>query len=308
MQPTVAPLPHLFYLVICLFGILWGPASNAGVSQWTDVSIRQGHIYVPVSIGSAKGWALLDTGAEIFAINKRLIANDVDLKEGVAVNIAGVYGNEKRKVYNDVLVDLFGSTFEWSGLVDADLGDDLLLVVGESFFNQLVVQMDYPNQRIRIMTHDAVDLKKSENIRLRKKKYQQPQVLVTLGNNKKEWLLFDTGFNGGVMVTRRMATMRGWIDPNDQATHQGRGAVRSANMIGFTLPEVTFGPFTLENVLGSTPAKGAKLNLPGEQGQTGTKFKKKSFEGIVGYDVFKHFVITMDFKNQRMHVGLPTES
>ena len=69
----------------------------------------------------------------------------------------------------------------------------------------------------------------------------------------------------------------------------------------FTLSEMSFGPFVLENISISVPAEGQNENFSTTYGYG------KSIKGILGYDVLKHFVLTIDYKTGYMHVGLPED-
>ena len=66
-----------------------------------------------------------------------------------------------------------------------------------------------------------------------------------------------------------------------------------------------FGPFELENVLVTIPAEGKNSYLDSQYEKTGSRLKGKKVQGIIGYDVLKHFLITVDYKGGHAHIGLP---
>ena len=86
------------------------------------------------------------------------------------------------------------------------------------------------------------------------------------------------------------------------------GAFESNETENFHLPEVQLGPFRIENVRTTVVADGEVMNpLSKATAVTGTHIMSKNVKGIVGYEVLKHFVLTIDYKNGRMHVGLPED-
>ena len=57
------------------------------------------------------------------------------------------------------------------------------------------------------------------------------------------------------------------------------------------------------------PEEGGSLNIQSQfEPAAGSRVKGRKVEAIIGYDVLKHFVLTIDYYGGRMHVGLPKES
>jgi hypothetical protein len=44
-----------------------------------------------------------------------------------------------------------------------------------------------------------------------------------------------------------------------------------------------------------------------DSARTGTRIKKNNSDGILGYDVLKHFVVTIDYKLSLLHLAPPVE-
>ncbi len=111
-----------------------------------------------------------------------------------------------------------------------------------------------------------------------------------------------TGSNGGVFIQRGDAERFDWLETF--ATVEGR--VRGVNTVGQTerlnLPLMMIGPFTLENVIVTVQAEGETTNVGLElQMQTGTCLKKTDSDGLLGYDVLKHFIVTIYFKRSLLN-------
>jgi len=76
----------------------------------------------------------------------------------------------------------------------------------------------------------------------------------------------------------------------------------------FNLPELTIGPIVLENVVVIVPGEGEKTNVGQDViAKLGTRIKETASDGILGYDVLKHFVVTIDYKRSFLHLGVPAE-
>jgi len=202
---------------------------------------------------------------------------------------------------------LFGIAFEVDGMVAIPFSNRrATMIIGASFFSRFLVQLDYPNQQMRLIDRDELNLAKSENIRtLPQTGSGMPIVEVVIGQREKIWLLLDTGNNGGVFVERKLAEKMGWLDSMDVERHRSAGANAIAEVESFLIPELKFGPYTLENVQGTVPAEGAKLSVASSNSRVGSRIRGKRVRGLIGYDVFKHFLLTIDYSGGHMHVGLP---
>jgi hypothetical protein len=101
----------------------------------------------------------------------------------------------------------------------------------------------------------------------------------------------------------------GWLDNYGavaSAVSGSTGAVAATET--FVLPQATLGPYVLEDVIVTVPGKGADTNmgrLNGRAWSTGTKIRAAKFDGILGYDILKHFVVTIDYKRSLLHLHAP---
>ncbi len=301
--------------VVAVLALFYGTLANAasGVTPWVEMEIDNGLILIDTEVGGIKGRAMLDTGAEIHGINPAFLEkHDLKFKRGRKVKLSGVFGVEDRKSYTKVPVKMFGVEVNLRDPVEMNLGgaDDIQLLIGAGFFNEFVVQFDYPNSRMRLYTRDAVDMKKFANIKSKKpSRIGSPMVKVNMNGQKDLWLTMDTGSNGGVLTERLVAEKAGWLEdyPGRAETHYGLND--SEEMWTFNVPEMTFGPFTLENAIVTVPSKGKKLAIFKKQKSLGTMIAhgKSKSQGLLGYDVLKHFVVTVDYKTGKVHIGTPEE-
>ncbi|KZN60376.1 aspartyl protease family protein [Pseudoalteromonas luteoviolacea] len=293
-------------LIILLLGVFFHTYTYAAVTPWLDFTYKNGLITIPVKASGIDSYAVLDTGASINAINSSfVIANKLDYTHSGNMHIEGAFDTQRNKVYQKVPVSFFGIETTLEGLPEVTFDDETTsLLFGRGFFQLFNTQIDYPNKRMRLLTHDHLDLKKFENIDFKiQKGFGQPIVKIDI-QGESAWMLLDTGFTGGIMIERRFADRFGWLESDNQASTFS-GVNSTGDMETAKAKEVTFGPFTLSNVPVSFPAKGNNVNLVSQYSSTASHVKGTKVRGIVGYQVFKHFVMTMDLKKGNMHISTP---
>lgn len=282
--------------------------SFASATPWMAFSQQNGHVKVPVTVAQIPGFAILDTGAQVNAINSSFISkNELKLNAVGSMKIQGVYGTEQRTTYNGVPISLLGIDTKLNSLVEVNLGfHDNALLLGAGFFNMFILQLDYPNRKLRFVSHDAVNMRELRNVRAEQDKGSgMPIVEVEIAEGKKIWLLLDTGNSGGMLVDRLVAESMGWLDQLEVETQLSAGVNKIAVTESFRIPEFKIGPFVLEDVLVSIPAEGESANLQSQHSALGSRIRGRKIQGLIGYDVLQHFLITIDYKGGHVHMGLP---
>ncbi|WP_068379327.1 aspartyl protease family protein [Paraglaciecola hydrolytica] len=294
---------------LCTFLLfLFCNSGHASVSTWVDVTIDNGHIKFPVVVQGYAGMAILDSGAFTNGLNENFkLKHNINVVEGKKIDIRGAYGHDKRATYVDFSVEMFGANLSFENLLSVSLGhSDNAILLGAGFMKQFVFQIDYVNKRMRILGRDSIDLKKVQNLDMKSQRSSGvPIVKVGLNNEENVWLLLDTGNNGSVMLERSIAIAHHWLDKYPTKSSIIHGAIRAGYNDTFNLPELKIGPYTLENVFVSVPAKGQQSNLTKQYQEPLSRIKSKKVEGILGYDVLKHFVLTIDYAEGLGHLGIP---
>jgi len=123
-----------------------GLLSSAALG-WEPMEIENGHIRVESSISGVKGYSIIDTGAEMNAINSIFLrANDLTFDRGnLKVRVGGVFGEDTRKTFRKVPVTLWGTEIPFRDLIDLNLHDkDLQMLLGAGFLANFVFQFDTP--------------------------------------------------------------------------------------------------------------------------------------------------------------------
>lgn len=282
----------------------------AGVTDWINFNLEGGHVKVPATIAGIDTYAILDTGAQLNAINKAFITkHDLTFDKGSKIRVKGVFGIDKKTTFNNVPVSFFGIETELDKIAEVSLGYHTNgLLIGGGFFNKFVTQLDYPNKKMRLISQDSIDVAKFKNIEIQSQKGTgMPIVKIGFPNDRHLWLLFDTGSSGGMVIGRKVARRMGWLDKVVTESTLSMGVNSIVETERFRIPLLNFGPFELENVLVTIPAEGRNSYLESQYKKTGSRIKGKKVEGIIGYDVLKHFLITIDYKGGYAHIGLPEE-
>jgi predicted aspartyl protease len=295
----VKPLLSALFLLICaLPGSLY--------AGWIPFNLKNGHITVDIKFNGVESTAILDTGAEINAVSTLYVDKyNEGIEKARMINVKGVNGVMKRQTYRNIPITIFGADVVLNNLVESGLGGNAILL-GAPFFRNLIVQIDYPNSRLQVFPKKAIDLDKHENLDIRRDKSSTlPTVKVTI-DGVNVWLTLDTGSNGGILVKREFAKRMKWVD-EDTETVDGsmRGVNSSSYTETFNIPELQFGPYGLENIPITIPAEGESVTI-GEKyrGIYRSSFSKDS-KGLLGYDILKHFILTIDYSSYKAHIVAP---
>ncbi len=284
--------------------------TNAAVTKWVNIKIEDGALWLETKVGGVDGYSMIDSGAQINAINGNFLrASGQSYRTGRAITIRGILGSEQRSSYHSIPVELFGSSINFKGLVDIDFGgENAQLILGAPFLKLYVFQFDYPNKRMRFITRDSINLKKQKNVKSELDyKTRDPIVKVNMNDEKNIWLQLDTGNNGGVLIERQVAASREWLEKFPTEIIDVRGATTSGQTERFNLPTFEIGGFELSNVIINVPPKGKSFELFERETKTGSRLRQKrsKSQGILGYDVLKHFVVTIDYKGGHVHLEAP---
>ncbi|CAB9493389.1 aspartyl protease family protein [Alteromonas macleodii] len=275
-------------------------------TQWVDFTLDNGHVFLPVTIDGIESRVMLDSGAQINSINRAFVRkHDLAFDKGRPVNVKGVYGVEKRKAYNNVDVKIFGTTFKLDSLVETNLGHHSNgMLLGAGFFNSFVVQLDYPHRKIRLVTRDSVNMKEVANVPATTQQGTGMPIAQVEINGVPLWLRIDTGNAGTILINRRAASKADLLE-KVEGTSTSFGANSSGVNEFATSDMVKFGPFEISNVKVSFPAEGQTTNLESQYKRTGSRIGGKRVVGLIGYDLLKDFVVTLDYRYGRLHINVP---
>jgi len=310
-----------------LVGVFTTGFANAAtplMSEWVDIRIEAGQILIPSTIDGQSGESIINMGSRRSFVNSAFLStHTLALDYGRDITIAGVHKNAPQPFVRRLPIDLFGETMILQYPVVADLGSsNVQMLLGGGLLQRLIFQFDFPNQRMRLMPRNAINLRKTGNVETKRDAPSGlPMVRVRLNNQANLWLTLNTGMSSGMLVRKRTARRHGWLEKFPAKPTISQGIHSTADMLTFNLPTMEIGPYTLESPIVSVaqgpkePAVFQRKSILGPELRTtsplteriGVKYKNFSnqSDGFLGYDVLKHFVLTVDYKTAAVHLSQP---
>ena len=289
-------------MLVCLFA---GSAQASFVTNWIPFELARGHISIPVTLNGKPSTAIFDTGASGNGIAKAfLIQNPDSYRKGRQIVVQGVYGRERVHLADRINVVMFGVNFTIDELMPMSLGQHGFMI-GLPFFEEFVVQIDYGNERMRLASRDVIDLRKLANVKMKRASGSaHPMVRVRFNDESSMWMTLDTGNTGGFVMKRFDATKHDWLERFGTTEILAKGATgQRRSMDEFRLPSIEVGPFTVENVRVMVPAEGVKTNIAKDDASNWRRtVGNRQSSGLLGYDLLRHFVVTIDFKRNLLHL------
>lgn len=296
----------VFAAVCILFLTLISQAAQAG---WQPFTVVNGNLLIDIEIAGQPATAMLDSGSSLNLISSEFIArHELGFKKSQKLKVRGVFGEQTIQTYSNIPIKLFGFQVELDNVASSVFGGpDLLL--GGGMFKGRIVQIDYPNKRIRFLDKKAVDMKQHANVPMKRAKGSVFPAIQVEANGAKVWLIFDTGNTGGLLLKRSFALENNWLTKDTLvAPQKAQGMIESGNTDSFHLDSFIIGPYELDNVAVSVPASDQEANIGRHRSErtTGTRIKRGvQAKGLIGYDVFKHFVITIDYMSYKVNFHAP---
>jgi len=284
------------------------PEAESGIPDeegWIRFDDARGLIEFTVRVNGVPARAMLDTGADANAISQQLVERaGVDLARAQKVRVQGVYGREVVPSTGEFELRFGEASVAMRGAVVLPASSpDLILGVG--LFQTGVVQIDYPNKRIRFLNRDAVRFE--GNLRVRTRRGRSPEVAAELGG-RKIWMLLDTG-NAGATLFKSRLLHRLELDQYEieGSDIPGWGVVSSGEQRLLQLPGFKLGPFQFDTLLASYIEDGAEHGFEERRARAGSRIQRDAvrYDGILGSEVLKNFVITADLENRKVHLAVP---
>lgn len=304
------------------FLALWASAAPA---QWIPIDVRDGAVTFPVVVEGVETTAALDTSSSVNSVDAAF-AERIGLSlSGPRYQMSSAYlGGKIVPSEAQLDVQIFGVKVVLKD-TPAMVHPSAPLLIGVDFLRDFVLQIDYPGSRMRILPRSAIDLAEQENVPLRDSEGTcdtarefgfvgrgtcPPAVQVVFPGDEKIWLLLDTGATGPIVLNRLVAKRHGWL------TAYRKGTASSVDALGkvietemLVMPSLRLGPFELGDVPVAVPSEEFRV-LTGRGGwgrvETGTHIMRGArANGLLGYDVLRHFVVTIDYERELLHVAPP---
>lgn len=223
-------------------------------------------IFIPATVGGAATEVLLDSGAEMTVLDQTF-ARSLGLKLEGEVVISGTGGVAGGHFARGVDITLGALTFrdltvlvidlEALGATGSSIGRPLRVILGKDAFNAMVVDIDFPQRRVAFTEREGftppagareIELASTGDIRA---------VRVSLEGRPSEWVDFDTGNGGALMVFPGYAEANGLLDgrPSTTVVAGGVGGARESTLA--TIRRVEIAGFAMADVPTVFPPAGA---------------------------------------------------
>ncbi len=241
---------------------------------------------------------LVDTDTDPSAIDSAT-AKELGLDVGVKGSVATGGGTEKNVVYPARLPtvevgaitarDVLAATIDLAKLSDK-IGKPIQGVLGYSFLKDRIIQIDYPNSKLRFFAESPYArmalAPNTVNTIAFPFRREDGEVIIdsVFINNEKMRATLDTGSSSSFSLTPEAVAILG-LDEQADGGKTGNSVGyngESANKMGL-LKSVRLGRFALESVP-------ATLWLPN------TGHDKKTFQVNIGNAFFEDFIVTFDFR------------
>ena len=150
-------------ILLALLLVAMSPFTSAQTSEWIPIKIDNGKILVNTTFAGIDGYSVIDTGSTWSAINTRFLEKHrIDLNATGETQVSGFFQSKQRPFYTNIPATVFGTPTRFAYLGEVTLTSDTTqLLIGGDLLKQNIFQFDYPNQRMRWLTRDSLDLKQS---------------------------------------------------------------------------------------------------------------------------------------------------
>lgn len=242
---------------------------------------------------------LLDTDTDPSAIDAAT-ARELGLAVGAKGATASGGGTEANTVYparlpsvevgGVVARDVAAATIDLTKLGER-IGKPIHGVLGFSFLKDRIVQIDYPNQKLRFFTESPYPRiqfgPNTVNIIAFPFRYDDGHVMIdsVFINNEKMKATLDTGSSGTFSLTPEAVAVLGLEEQGRESDDESAGYNGAYKSKIGTLKSVRMGKLSVDSAQ-------ATFWLPG------TGHDKHRFQVNIGNGFFKDFMMTFDFKNK----------
>ena len=274
--------------------------ANGRATPWLPLQGGGGLIELDVAVNGTAIRAVIDSGAQFSAIDRGM-AEALGLPRITAAPILAYGVSGAPSLTHTVRLDLAVPGLSIPGLKAAALdlagvlavtGRDFRLLIGRDVLRQVVVEADFPSNRVRLLAPNAYSAPRDAiAIRLRLKN-GAPMVSLAVEASPAIEVLVDTGATGVLALSNQAAETAGLLAPGRRVTRS-----HSVSLGGLGLDRVAqarvvrIGDLTLENVPVQIYAPAAHAPAP---------------SGLLGAGLFRRFRMALDLGQGRLFLVRPT--
>lgn len=198
---------------------------------------ESGRPYTLLRIRGGEVKTLIDSGAGIAALEPDLAA-----ALGVAANGSGRANGRPYDSADGVSIQLGPASIDLHKVLVADLSNESRAVLGMDLFRQAVIELDFAGGRMTLTHPSAFIPPEGESVAVRLVRGVPVLQMNVNGSARQLCTIIDTGFSGGVAVSRELASELGLPGfPDRLAVSEGFGGVRYVGAALAPLERVSIG-------------------------------------------------------------------
>ena len=262
---------------------------------------EQGRISIPITIAGVESRALLNTGMRTIGLSSGL-AKQLNLAIEQTPPITPRRGTPipQPDIVRDVVVSAFAQDLAMEQVYVFEQ-DAAMVNMSLLMFSGILLQIDYPQSQICFLTRESMQLEDAANINMRTATTGAPAIQVEV-NGEKLWLRLQIGLQGALSLDNSAARSIGLFDQNSVSDTAEDADSPLAEGVAESLQ---FGPFELGNIAVSySTQRTQKSQRPATVRARGGR-RGVETRGELGHEVLKHFVVTLDFAEENMHIYAP---
>lgn len=275
---------------------------GSSTSGWIDFNFhRKRRLIMDASLNGYETTMILDSGAEATAIDKSF-ADSIGLKGEGELSASGVGGTTKVSIAQGVTIELGNLKATNLTVIILDLsfigeriGHPLNVIFGEEVFNELIVDIDYPNERIAFHKPEVFSTEGlSEPITIVSAQGGQKEIAVSINGLAPALVGLDTGSFDTITLFKPWTDANGVLDGLTTSTRLGGGVGGQSVALVGTVQSIEVGGHRLTQV--------PVTFFQSEEGS----FATTEIAGNMGVQVFRQFRTTFDFGKSLLYFTPPT--
>ncbi len=271
-------------------------AQQPDEAGWIPFAESEDRPAIEVTINDKKTIALIDTAISVNAVSTEF-AREAGIEPGPQTrSYRDIHDGKELPLSSKFILDLGGNPVELenAAMVPAQ---GTGLIVGRPLLNMVVLQIDYPNRRLRFLPPDAAEFE--GNVNIRRGRFNQPMIETRI-NGKRTWMTLDTSGKGVCLLTDRIVGKHKWRGPEVSVDAlRAAGLEVRPDVRTMQLDSLEFGPFHIKDVVAATPT-GAEAAYDGYG--AGRIHEKFGGDGILGFEIMRHFLVTIALGSDKVHL------
>lgn len=267
-------------------------------SGWIDFEFyAQKHIMLEATINGVRRKVLLDSASVTTVIDEEF-ARELGLSGKKGFKVKGTSGEADAAFTTDLSIEIGNVELTNHPVAIIDLSEinapPLSVILGAEVFNELVVDIDYPNERLAFYEPESFTGESlADPIQVYSGGGGARQVLVSLNGDKTALVSLDTGLSFGMLM------FKDWTDANIELGDMDTQLVNAIGIGGTDshlrgiVDTVTVGDKVLEDV----PVNFARSS----KGSTDSVH----VAGLIGTQIFRKFRTTFDLTRNLLYLTPP---